>query len=89
MKLNIDARVKDALDSGVPFETQRAAALASGRRFGIASLSDGRQAVYYADTPEDMKAIAEAQAGTREKRARDLGAELDAALARIAALESR
>lgn len=86
MKIDIKDRVEDSLAlqaEGIDFDTQLAEAKASGKRFSIDVLPDGRKAIAYF-TDAEAAHMAAFESVVRKKPWRQ---QLDDALARLAAIE--
>lgn len=84
MKINETERIKESLDSAIPFADQLIAAKASGRLFRTAQ-ANGQMAVIY-PTDEEI-AYQQTRPPPVDLPGRDLLAELDDVKARLAAVE--
>lgn len=84
MKINIDARVTEALESGVTFDEQLSTAKASGKKFQIAvNAQTGDKAVVYS-TDEEATRIFDVKVKPKKWRV-----ELDAIRAELEALKKK
>lgn len=84
MKIKIDDRVTEALESGVPFDEQLSAAKASGKKFQIAvNVQTGDKAVIYS-TDEEARRIFDVKVKPKRWRV-----ELDALRAELEALKKK
>lgn len=85
MKIDHTARIEASLASGVPFPDQLTEALASGKRFFIASRVDGKQAIVY-EAPEEL---ADILSHPPQEKKSDLALQVEALQARVAELEKK